>query len=130
MTTTKRLERDKAIVSHGWKLLAIFPAAAIRTPLALYLALRRLEAQAERLGLRSCNGPEWPSEEAQEAAEERILKHVDELLGFVEAGIPVFLNGDPRGYALKIESEYVREHELDIDRDWGGYGILAPDFTE
>lgn len=44
--------------------------------------------------------------------------------------VPVFLNSDPRGYALKILSEYVAKHELSIHRDWGGYGILAPDLTE
>jgi hypothetical protein len=44
--------------------------------------------------------------------------------------VPIFHNGDPRGYALKIREEYVREHALDIHRDWGGYGILAPDLSE
>lgn len=39
----------------------------------------------------------------------------------------VFLNRDPRGYALKIDSEYVRAHSLAIHRDWGGYGIIAPE---
>ena len=39
------------------------------------------------------------------------------------------INTDPRGYALKIEDSYVKEQKLDIHRDWGGYGILAPDFS-
>ena len=42
--------------------------------------------------------------------------------------IPVFVNGDPRGYALKIDDSYVKKFNLKIERDWGGYGIIAPDF--
>lgn len=45
--------------------------------------------------------------------------------------VPVFLNGDPRGYALKIESDWMRERlKLRLHTDWGGYGILAPDLRE
>jgi hypothetical protein len=83
--------------------------------------------------------------------------------------VPVFLNGDPRGYALKIRDEWMHkaqtlrrdgepvytgpdpetwihrnhsfsvahalEHEgyrlepVQLHRDWGGYGILAPDLS-
>ena len=43
----------------------------------------------------------------------------------------VFINGDPRGYALKIDDKYQdRLHKVGIHRDWGGYGIIAPDFSE
>lgn len=42
--------------------------------------------------------------------------------------VPVFLNGDPRGYALKIEDNWMRARpELRLHSDWGGYGILAPE---
>ncbi len=84
--------------------------------------------------------------------------------------VPVFINSDPRGHALKIRDEWVRDaqvlcrdgrtvyvgtkleewihrhhsysvvhalkHEgftiksVSIHRDWGGYGIIAPDLTE
>ncbi len=44
---------------------------------------------------------------------------------------PIFFNRDPRGYALKIKSEWMHAHpELPLHRDWGGYGILAPDLTD
>jgi hypothetical protein len=43
--------------------------------------------------------------------------------------VPMFINRDPRGYSLKIDDEYCREHKLNIHQDWGGYGIIAPDFT-
>jgi hypothetical protein len=38
----------------------------------------------------------------------------------------IFFNGDARGYALKINDEFVKDKE--IFKDWGGYGIIAPDF--
>lgn len=46
--------------------------------------------------------------------------------------VPIFINRDPRGYALKIDDEAIRElraHGKPIYSDCGGYGILAPDFT-
>jgi len=42
--------------------------------------------------------------------------------------VPVVINRDPRGYALKIEDEWFKDHDVRIHKDWGGYGILAPDF--
>lgn len=49
--------------------------------------------------------------------------------------VPVFINRDPRGYALKIDDEWIRQQRADhrtvhmagIHQDWGGYGILAPE---
>ena len=35
---------------------------------------------------------------------------------------------DEKGYALKIDDKYIRDKT--IHRDWGGYGIIAPDFRE
>lgn len=43
----------------------------------------------------------------------------------------VFVNGDPRGYTLKIDDKYKdKMHKAGVYRDWGGYGIIAPDFRE
>jgi hypothetical protein len=54
--------------------------------------------------------------------------------------VPVFLNRDPRGYALKIDEEWLQAARRDgrtvgavgccIYQDWGGYGIIAPNLTE
>lgn len=38
----------------------------------------------------------------------------------------VWINGDPRGYALKVD---LRPGES-LHRDLGGYGIIAPDLSE
>lgn len=50
-------------------------------------------------------------------------------IGWHDKGVKVFLNGDARGYALKIHDSYVKEHNLKIHTDWGGYGIIAPDLS-
>lgn len=155
------------IEKHGRQLLAIFPNATEQDPVKLCKKLRRLEAEAAKIGLRMCNGPEYGSEEEIEAAKAAVLSKVRRLLveyqpktgakcscqrgvqrdncpacegtGMVidfrairarKATPPIFVNCDPRGYALKIPNEYVRGHELDIHKDWGGYGIIAPDLTE
>ena len=51
------------------------------------------------------------------------------LLGFPKGlnYCPVGINGDARGYSLKIASEFAKD--LRIERDLGGYGILAPDLV-
>ena len=93
---------------------------------ARYDALCRLERRASRDAERICNGDVQRSGFEQE----RILDAVNALTGFRGKGIPVFLNGDPRGYALKIESAWVRANdsgpEIRLERDMGGYGLLAP----
>ena len=38
-----------------------------------------------------------------------------------------FINTDPRGYALKLNITAIEQAKYDIYRDWGGYGILAPE---
>ena len=46
----------------------------------------------------------------------------------------LYVNGDPRGYGLKIQSEernrLYEEQGINIYSDWGGYGILAPEELE
>lgn len=125
----KKQKRDEAILKHGFALLRIFPRAQATyagLPRALYERLHRIEAEAHRLAERECN--EQLPEGYSERKDASMLKRLDAILGFKEAGIPVFLNGDPRGYALKIKDDYVREHKLEIQTDWGGYGILCPEF--
>ena len=48
------------------------------------------------------------------------------LLGITEEDV-MFINRDPRGYALKLTEEFSKDKR--IYKDWGGYGIIAPDFT-
>lgn len=41
--------------------------------------------------------------------------------------VPVFINLDPRGYALKIDDEWMRRKDAKLHTDMGGYGIIAPE---
>ncbi len=114
------------ITSHGTKLLAMFPHATEADPVKLCKALRRIESAAASVSLRACNtGPSVTDKE--DAA---ILNRVDKLLNFRMDGVPVIFNKDPRGYALKIDDAWMRKHSVNnLEQDWGGYGLIAPDFT-
>jgi hypothetical protein len=131
---------EAAVIKHGENLLLVFPGAAERDPVKLCRKLRKLEREGAALALRLCNGPEIGYEEA-DRREADILDRVNVLLG--NAGlVPVFLNRDPRGYALKIRDGWMRAASANgnpvagnlgafrLHRDWGGYGIIAPDLTE
>ena len=124
---TKKDRQREAILLHGFKLRRVFNLPAETAPVTLCKKVHRLEVEAHRMAEQLCNG-EIDQEGYEEKKEASILKRLDSILNFKAQGIPVFLNGDPRGYALKIDDEYVREHSLDIYRDWGGYGIIAPEF--
>lgn len=123
----------EAIRKHGLQLLAIFPRATEQDPVALCKKLRRLEAKAEAIGLQLCNGPQMEEGE-QERRVDDVLARVNKLLfgNAIRHGVPVvpvFVNLDPRGYSLKIDDEWMRTNKADLHRDFGGYGIIAPDLT-
>jgi hypothetical protein len=119
---------DEAILLHGLRLQRLFPASTHLGPVTLCKKLRRLETQAERMAVQICNI--GMDEAEQERTEARILKAVDKLLNFTGQNIPVFVNLDPRGYALKIDDAWMRTAAADLHKDWGGYGIIAPDLRE
>lgn len=120
-----------AVIKHGENLQAIFPKARDLDPVTLCRRLRQIEAKGADIALQGCNGPDFEEGE-QERREEAVLASMDKLLGFREAGVPVFVNMDPRGYALKIDSKWVRDADdrVRLHTDFGGYGIIAPDLTE
>lgn len=90
----------------------------------LYEKLRRLELKASRINEGLCNGAIEPNDAEhkldliQDAIVHSILPRLDNF----------YFNGDPRGYALKMDSssDFIRENNF--HRDMGGYGILAPEF--
>lgn len=114
-------EKQIALISqHGKDLLAIFPNATIKDPIKLCKRLLSLENKAKRLTLDECNTGADHSEELNV-----ILRKVFEILAPTpDQKEAIFVNGDPRGYALKIDFIFARN--LQIFKDWGGYGILAP----
>ena len=121
----KKQDRMKEqIRMHGENLNRIFDLN--EDPDKLSRRIHRLEVKAHRLSTDCCNGV--IDMEGWERETEKILNLLDKILNFKKQNIPVFVNGDARGYALKIQDDYVREHDLKIHKDWGGYGILAPEF--
>ena len=113
----------KNIKKHGDNLKAIFKLEI--DSIKLCKMLFRLESKAHQLAEHFCNGVidqlEWDTKANKILTKvETILKDKKNLL----------LNGDARGYALKIDDKYIRDNNFTIYRDWGGYGIVAPDFRE
>ena len=134
--STKKQRQAEQIKAHGENLLHLFPNATERDPIALCKKLRRLEAKASRITTDSCNGDfdDGENGEKLDAALDPILAKVNAILGNTGKNpVPVFINRDPRGYALKIKSEYMAGAgwiaQWALMRDWGGYGIIAPEIT-
>ena len=119
-------KQEKAIIQHGKNLNAIFNTGI--DPLTLCIKLRRIENRIHMHAINYCNGVMLYS--AYNQAEKRALTAVNKLLNFRAQNVPVFINGDPRGYALKIKEDWIRNnHSIRLECDWGGYGLIAPEFN-
>ena len=123
----KRDRMDARIKRHGEQLAKIFPDATIR-PRALCSYLQQKESMAHRFAEDYCNGQ--IDGEACSDKHAVILASVNFVLGNQDEKIRVIVNSDPRGYALKIHNKSMRDMDLVLHRDFGGYGILAPDLTD
>lgn len=88
---------------------------------SLYRRLRRAEAYGHRAAENYCNVPNFDWDKAHEEIEFKV-KHI--FGGVLPGGF--FVNGDPRGYCLKIDTDSPMPEGM--YKDWGGYGILAPEF--
>jgi len=121
----KKQEMYERIEKHGKNLNQIFHTSLDN--IALCKKLRHMERKAHQLATDYCN--EAMNTEKWTETSEIILEKVDKVLQFRRQNIPVFTNSDCRGYTLKIKSEYMVDKELELYRDWGGYGLIAPDLT-
>lgn len=125
-------KQKEAIIKHGEQLNAIFHTGL--DPVTLCKKLRRIEGAAHKLAEDACNYLSMESDEFSN----RELHLYARLLSVLmpEKAITdlkskgVFINFDPRGYALKINDEYMRKHNIKLHTDWGGYGILAPEIDK
>ncbi len=128
---TKTETMYSKIEKHGANLNAIFNTGIDNVTLCK--KLHRLETKLHKFAEDYCNGV--MTEEDYDIEEGVISKKVAKILGrkvSTTDGVPtypLYFNRDPRGYSLKLDDEYVGEHDLKIEKDWGGYGILAPDFS-
>lgn len=133
MTQTQKTTMYEQIYQHGENLNKIFNTGL--DPVKLCKKIRSLEFKAHSLALDYCNGENgvttqnWEVKIAPILASVRKILYPNGMTGDDQKDWCIFVNGDARGYALKIREEYVRNNQLDIYKDWGGYGILAPDFT-
>jgi len=97
--------------------------------LKLYKTLHRLETRVHRENEDDCNGTNGLTERQEIARDKRRFNTYQNLLPGVTG---LFINGDPRGYSLKLhvkETQELRQKDIYLMSDWGGYGILAPDFN-
>lgn len=125
----KREKMKAQIIAHGENILAIFPNAKEKDPYKLSAKLFRLERKATALTTDECNTGKDNYVELCKVLTKVKLELFGKSPNNTGLYNAIFINGDPRGYALKIDDKYVRENNLKIATDWGGYGILAPDFN-
>jgi hypothetical protein len=130
----------EAIRRHGQALLAAFPNATEKDPLVLCKKLRRIETAIGRVILDYTNGENGVTLDALDAA---CIAALGRVCGLLTLGADfkarvLFINRDPRGYALKLDSDWTdafnkgqfNSNLPGIHRDMGGYGILAPDLQD
>jgi hypothetical protein len=122
----KRDRMNEQIKQHGENLKALFNVND--DPDKLSRKIQSLEVKAHKLATDYCNGENGVDSENWEELTDKILNKLDKIVNFRSQGITVFVNGDARGYALKIDDDYVKAHNIKIHTDWGGFGILAPEF--
>lgn len=134
---------EQAVIRHGESIIRAFPNCTEKNPVALCKKLRRIENSIAPTILRNCN--EGVPDDEMEAACDKAMLRLCKLLNGADSCLnwPAFINRDPRGYALKLSSEWTdaynrnqyapsQDHPFGrpIYTDMGGYGILAPDLNE
>jgi len=122
MNKAQKKELYENITAHGNNLKNLFKLDNSVDSVKLCKSLFKLENQAQKLALDYCNYGNLDN-----SAVESILKKAGVLLNITDTN-QIFFNSDARGYALKISDNFCKDKE--IFKDWGGYGILAPDFRE
>ena len=121
MNTIDKYVMTQRIKKHRDNLKSIFNLDI--DSIKLCKQLFRLENKAHKLATDYCNGD---FEGNIEKESEKILSKVAKILN--TNTFNMFFNGDPRGYALKFFEDFSKDKP--IHKDWGGYGIIAPDFRE
>ena len=120
--STKHDRMYELIHKHGEDLKKFFGLPADVDPIKLCKSLFRLENKAHSIADAVCNWRGLDDEVEKEVSE--IHEKACKILACKENEI--FVNLDPRGYSLKI---LLNRDDFPF-RDWGGYGIIAPDFRE
>ena len=112
----------KEIKAHIFDLFKVFGREINYNQLA---RLCEIEVDGHSMAEDYCNG-KIESEE-YEKNERQLLIEVSNI--FCDTENIIHLNSDPRGHFIKIDDEYLRNNkDLDIEKDWGGYGIVCPEW--
>ncbi len=91
--------------------------------------LKAIEMNGHRIAEQYCNG-DIDSTQIDEL-EAKLKSNLLATLKYAKQDVVRNLefNWDPRGHFLKLNNEYVRQNKIQIETDWGGYGILCPEGT-
>jgi hypothetical protein len=114
--------------AHHRALASLHATPSKADGLKMWRALRRLERIANDAATAQCNGETYRTQPFREDSEweafkgqiKATAKHI--FGGTLPKGF--FVNGDPRGYALKINPER-GDVPAGLHQDFGGYGCLA-----
>ena len=139
MKTIEKVKMYSDIQKHGENLNAIFNTGI--DPIKLCKSLFRLEKKARYATTCLCNTNtlhllelnKYTGYDVKQATEleqdkyfNNIKKNVIKILG-KKCEQHLMINFDARGYALKLNPEFCKDKN--IYKDFGCYGIIAPDFT-
>ena len=122
MTTTQKTAMYQKIEKHGNDLNRIFQTGL--DAITLCKKLRTLELKANKIATDWCNGV--IDSDDIDTHINPILTKVYKILG---NAYHIDFNGDARGYALKLSDKVMKENNFELYQDWGGNGIICPDFT-
>lgn len=120
MTRKQYITRRR--VEHAAALATLHTDTAAADGADMLRRLRRVECTTHRAAVDYCNG------EMQMEQWETTKDKAHAIVAVIFGGkLPpgFFINGDPRGYALKLETAPA----VGLETDWGRHAILAPDFN-
>ena len=125
MKNKKQIRQEK-LQAHYKSLEKLAKKCGVKNPdgKKISVKLLKLENRTHKATEQSCNG-EIPEIEF-DIIEKNVMFEIDNIFNNNLKGF--FVNGDPRGYALKIDDEVFKNEYSDcgLERDWGGYGLLSP----
>lgn len=135
-TMTKKERRQAQLERHYEALARLAKECGIKAEgKKLSVALLKIERQAHQAAENYCNGKDVFGNSFGEMEWDRAEKDTyGAVQGLFDGKLKwFFVNGDPRGCALKIYNETEAGRALiektGLQRDWGGYGLLAPEIT-
>ena len=133
MKTQKKQTKEERMTERLEKHYAVCAALAFHLGTKqdgkkVSLALWKIETRAHKAATEYCNGENGMDYDKWETVMLAAKYDVDNLFGCTVPGL--IINGDARGYALKIDSESMHLYDgVGLSRDWGGNGILSPEIN-